>query len=624
MIRSLRAIAAIVSVLSAAWTYRLIHVGGIRVVVAGHLIRSNDYKWVAEIGAVAFAVYVAAGGWRWAHRGWRWFSRVWSRPSPRAAHGMALAVVVGVFVVTLTYQATTCGGSDSSGYMSQAVRWIRGDTAPEIPWASVVPWPSGPWSFTPLGYTPSPDGPPFRMAPIYAPGLPWLLAAAMLVGGPAGMSFVEPLAAAMLVLAAYGIGRRVRGPWTGLTAAWLLATSPILLFTSMTTMSDVPAGAAWAGAFYFLIGSGPVSALASGLLAALAITIRPNLVFLAAIMALWFAIRPAADGSVWVATWRERARDAAAFGAGVVPGILAIGIVYTRWYGSPFESGYGSLRDFFDWANIRPNITGYAGKAMASEPVLFVAALAGLVVPWIWAKGRSRRVMAVAALLVLGVTAEYTAYTFFGDWTFLRFFLVIWAFVGVAAAGAITRLAGGRSAVVRSAVILCVIGAGLWGAQIARQRNAFGEPLDRHYAAVAKLVSDIVPPRAVVFSFMHSGSLRYYSGRLPIRWDVFLSDWLDESVRWLSSQGVESYAVLEGWELKDFRARFPTQHTIAATQSPVAVYHAYQGRWTVLIFNLSSPPAPGTPPKVYDEDNPAQWRNWPPGPEPMLTLTGAK
>src|SRR5690348_15658343 len=122
MIRSLRAIAAIVSVLSAAWTYRLIQVGGIRVVVAGHLIRSNDYKWVAEIGAVAFAVYVAAGGWRWAHRGWRWFSRVWSRPSPRAAHGMALAVVVGVFAVTLTYQATTCGGSDSSGYMSQAVR----------------------------------------------------------------------------------------------------------------------------------------------------------------------------------------------------------------------------------------------------------------------------------------------------------------------------------------------------------------------------------------------------------------------------------------------------------------------------------------------------------------------
>lgn len=624
MVRSLRVIAAITAALCAAWTYRLIHYGGIRFVVGGHLIRSYDYQWVAEIGALAFAVFVVAGGWGWPQGAWRSFTRVWSHPNPRAAHRMALVIVAGVFVVTFTYQATTCGGSDSSGYMSQAVRWIRGDTSPEIPWASVVPWPSGPWSFTPLGYTPSHDGPPFRMAPIYAPGLPWLLAAAMLVGGPAGMSVVEPLACAMLVLAAYGIGRRARGPWTGLTAAWLLATSPILLFTSMTTMSDVPAGAAWAGAFYFLIGAGQFSALASGFLAALAITIRPNLAFLAAMMTVWFAIRPTADGAAWTSSWRERVRDALAFGAGVIPGILAIAIVYARWYGSPFESGYGSLSQFFAWANVRLNVTGYAAKAMASEPVLFVAAITGLVLPWLWTKGRSRRAMALAGLLVLGVTAEYTAYVYYGDWTFLRFFLVIWALVGVAAAGTMTRLASGRNAIVGALVIVSVIGVGLWGVRVARQRSAFEEPLDRHYAAVGKLVSDIVPARAVVFCFMHSGSLRYYSGRLPIRWDVFFSDWLDESVRWLSSQGVQSYAVLEEWEVQDFRKRFSTQHTIAAMRTPVAIYRAYQGRWTVFIFNLSSPPAPGTTPRAFDDDNPMRWRNWPPGPEPTLTLTSPK
>jgi hypothetical protein len=130
-----------------------------------------------------------------------------------------------------------------------------------------------------------------------------------------------------------------------------------------------------------------------------------------------------------------------------------------------------------------------------------------------------------------------------------------------------------------------------------------------------------VPPRAVVFCFMHSGSLRYYSGRLPIRWDVFFGNWLDDAVHWLSSEHVESYAVLEGWEVQAFREHFANARTLAATDVPIAIYRGYQRRWTVYIYNLSSPPAAGTPPIVIDEDNPSQWRNWPAGPEPTLTLT---
>jgi hypothetical protein len=123
-----------------------------------------------------------------------------------------------------------------------------------------------------------------------------------------------------------------------------------------------------------------------------------------------------------------------------------------------------------------------------------------------------------------------------------------------------------------------------------------------------------------VFCFQHSGSLRYYSGRVPIRWDLFDNNWLDASVDWLSSQDVSAYAVLESWEVKDFRERFAGQGATAGTDVPVVIYHGYRNRWTVFLYNLSSPPEPGTPPVVVDEEDPSQWRNWPAGPEPTLTL----
>lgn len=621
MRRALRIASFVVAAICTLWALRLLLVGGIRFVVAGQLVRSFDYWRPIEIDAAAIGAFFLAGGARTIGRAWARWRLFFARPDARVAHWMALAVAATVFAVTLAYQATTCGGSDSSGYMSQAERWLRGTTLSEIPWAAVVPWPNAAWTFTPLGYTPNPSGPPFRMAPIYAPGLPWLLAAAKVVGGAAGMSVVEPLACALLVVAAYGIGRRVAGPWTGLTAAWLMATSPILLFSSMTAMSDVPAGTAWAGAFFFLLAPGVWSAFAAGLSAALAIAIRPNLAFLAALMALWFAISPDPSGAAKTSTWRRRLRDGVCFGVGVGPGLLAIVVVYARWYGSPFESGYGSLSQFFAWDHVWPNLLGYATKALASEPVLVVAALVGLLVPRVWTRGLPRRAMALAVLLVAAVTAQYAAYLAFGEWTYLRFFLVIWALVGVAAAGAITRLVSARSAAVGAIAITAIVAVGVWGVEVARERNAFGEPLDRHYAAVAMAVSDVVPPRAVVFCFMHSGSLRYYSGRLPIRWDVFDGNWLDDAVRWLSSEHVESYAVLEAWEVQAFREHFANARTLAATDVPVAIYQGYERRWTVYIYNLSSPPAPGTSPIVIRESNPAQWRNWPAGPEPTLTLT---
>jgi hypothetical protein len=53
-----------------------------------------------------------------------------------------------------------------------------------------------------------------------------------------------------------------------------------------------------------------------------------------------------------------------------------------------------------------------------------------------------------------------------------------------------------------------------------------------------------------------SGSLRYYSGRLTIRWDYLDPVWLDRSTEILKGLKLDPYILLEEQEEPDFRGRF--------------------------------------------------------------------
>jgi hypothetical protein len=54
----------------------------------------------------------------------------------------------------------------------------------------------------------------------------------------------------------------------------------------------------------------------------------------------------------------------------------------------------------------------------------------------------------------------------------------------------------------------------------------------------------------------HSGSLRFYSGRMPLRYDYLDERWLDRTVEWLSARGVHSYALLDEAEVEVWRTHF--------------------------------------------------------------------
>ncbi len=59
--------------------------------------------------------------------------------------------------------------------------------------------------------------------------------------------------------------------------------------------------------------------------------------------------------------------------------------------------------------------------------------------------------------------------------------------------------------------------------------NAAASPNERRFAVVGEFVRDELPPNAILLSMQHSGSVRYYSGRLTLRWDLLPPEWLERS-----------------------------------------------------------------------------------------------
>ncbi|HEY6357809.1 MAG TPA: hypothetical protein VIX35_06170, partial [Vicinamibacterales bacterium] len=139
-----------------------------------------------------------------------------------------------------------------------------------------------------------------------------------------------------------------------------------------------------------------------------------------------------------------------------------------------------------------------------------------------------------------------------------------------------------------------------------------------------EIVSRVTPPNSVVFAMQESGALRYYSGRVPIRYDSFDSQWLDRGVEWLAASGVHSYAVLEFWEVDRFRAHFPGQRRLSALDRPIVVYHTYRDGVPVYLFDLTTPPPVGEAPTVIPETDPWRLRAMRPGPVPTLSFQPAR
>jgi len=471
----------------------------------------------------------------------------------------AAALALTVTTSGLIWNTRVAAGSDAYGYVSQVDLWLRGDLHIDQSFGATVPWPHARWTFLPLGYRPEPDG--FRIVPQYPPGLPLLMAAARTIAGPCAIFWVVPLCGGVLVFATYAIGTRIGRPTVGLAAAWIVATSPAMLFILMAPMSDVPAAAAWAVAVACLLGETRRGASAAGAAAAVAILIRPNLVPIAAVLALWIAWRDAV-----AVRWRDPRRAATPwFVLPASAGAIAIAVIDTRLYGSPLTSGY-DLTDGFALAYVLPNLRRYVTWLVSAETPLALAGLASVFIPaarvWRTQAARTARPLLGGCAVIVWIT--YLLYVPWDAWWYLRFLLPTWPLMAIGTASLVALLHRSSSVAWRRVAVGVVAAIGVVGVAQAAQREVFtlarGEA---KYVEVARAVESITGPDAVIISAQHSGSIRYYAGRLTLRWDVGDLAWLDRTVDWLAAHGHHPYFVLEPQEIEELRSRYGPRNAAA-------------------------------------------------------------
>jgi hypothetical protein len=506
-------------------------------------------------------------------------ARTWvGTHQPVAAATLAMVTTLA----TGLYGGRAIGGSDEYGYASQAELWLKGNLEVEQPFVEHAPFADAARIFSPLGYRPH-HSKPTVIVPTYAPGLPMLLALTKLIGGQEAMFWVVPVSAGLLVLVTYGIGRRVGAETPGLIAAALVATSPPMLAMAMLVMTDVPVAAAWAGAFYFALGGTVRSAAAAGVLSSVAVLIRPNLAPVAGALVIFYLLQMRSEQLRRNGMWQLTA-----FIAALVPGVIVVGLINAQLYGSPLSSGYGHWSELFVLSRVPVNLRLYLSWFVESHTLLALAGFFALFVPLrqLWPAVGNRETLIVMAAVVVIVWATYCAWLVFGDWWYQRFLLTSWPFLmlGTGAVLAFAYRAGGRF--VRPIIVLIVVSLGLYQLDIAVSRGVFGNRDGRRrFVDAAELVRRVTEPNSAIASLDHSGSIRYYGGRMTINFGSVPDQSFDAVVDWLSEHGVRTYLAIEEWELPEIRQRFGTNRCMRVLDGPpVAVL---EWRQKMRLFDLT-------------------------------------
>jgi hypothetical protein len=496
-----------------------------------------------------------------------------------AARGKAISLVAGVLALAALYAglrwgAMVAGGADSYGYVSQAGYWQRGSVVVQEDVIRPSPWPGAPLTWTPLGYRPSPNRPD-AIVPLYAPGLPLLMALGQLIAGFCGAFLVVPLCGALTIWFTYLLGRHVfDAPGVALWGACLVATSPVFLYQLMNAMSDVPVTAAWTLALVLTLARRP---LAAGFATSAAIAIRPNLAPLAGVLIAWTALSEAPRVGVTGA-----ASASLRCAAGVAVSVVGIAAFNARVYESPLTSGYGTTSDLYALGYFSTNARQFAAWiAEVETPVVAIAALffvaPGLLPP---AKIPFARLLLGGSLLV--VLLSYLFYQPFDVWWYLRFLLPMWPVMMLLTAAALETAARRWMRPVYPLAIVAAAALIAWhGVRTAVDRSAFDlGRSERRYVDVARFIAGHTDPDAVILSVQHSGSLRLYAGRLTLRYDALDPLWLDRAVAHLQSIGRRPYYVLDGGEVEAFRRRFGAANRsgrldwlpLATLRGTIAVY----------------------------------------------------
>jgi hypothetical protein len=501
-------------------------------------------------------------------------------------------LVIAVVALSALGSGGIAGGADSYGYISQADLWLKGDLHVAQPEAKRFPWPFGALSLAPLGYVPTRSGD--AIVPVYAPGLPLILAAAKGLGGQCTIRWVGPISAGLLILITCAIGSRVFSERVGIAAAWLAATSPIVPFMGRSTMSDLPVAVLWGVATYCVLSRSWRGTAAGGLAAAAAILVRPNLAHLVVIIAAWLAFERGSALS-------SRLTRVLAFCAPAGMGVIAVALINQNLYGSPTSSGYGDLSSIFSPYRVLDNLQRYAAWLVQTQTPLAIIGILGFLVParYITRDGAPPRGRLLLALTCFAVIGAYLLWLVFDAWWYLRFILPCWPAMCVSAAWLLTGGTGQRFTKPAIAILAAV---GLYGLSFSYRAGVFDTGDGEYrYVRVAQLVRGATPPNAIIFAMQHSGSVRYYGERMTFRHDILGPGWLDLSTAWFQERGMRPFILLDDWEIEGFQRKFAKSNV--AGRLEMATVFEYRGNPRVYLFDPLQPPRPGERPLVFEPDD---------------------
>jgi hypothetical protein len=460
-------------------------------------------------------------------------------PWPRIIAGVCTAAA---FVIGVEWGTFIGGGPDASGYVSQADKWVKGDvTAPVPEWAQHARWENAVGSSAPVGYIPDPQKK--RFVPVYSPGFPLVMALFERIGGRDAVFYVVPLFGSLAVWATYLLGRRLGGSWAGAIAAVLMLASPPFLSMLVLPMSDIPVSACWTGAILLAWPARTRDAVFSALATAAAILIRPNLVPLTVIPALLLLTARA-----------SRLRRLVIFGLAVIPAALLIATFNSRWYGSPLNSGYGTLQSLYSFDRVMPNVKLYGSWFLAAQTPL---AFLWLTAPFVVLAERARwiRMTVVTVAYPVAVFAMYATYLSWDNWSYLRFLLP--AFPAVCAGLGAVFATFARDVRPRSmaltAVAAVTISMAIQEWTFAGKGGVFQEADgDRRFARAVDFANGL-PANAILISNAYSGTLRLYTGRDVLRWGMIIPHEFDGALVYLRDGGHPLYFVGDPFEEKAFK-----------------------------------------------------------------------
>jgi hypothetical protein len=591
--RHFRQAACAVFILTAAWALIVAVSGGFTFRLGGLRISSRAAinPAIAAIGAAAAAWFLATAEDRRLaiafvvdERGLR---RLLGEPPRQLAPFVAIAAAVAVLAFGLHKGLFVAGGADAYGYVSQADLWARGSLIVRQPFARNMAWPNAAETLAPLGYRAyraSPHG--TDIVPVYSPGVPMLMAVFKLAAGPHAVYWVVPLLGGLAVWTTFLAGSRFAGPLVGAAAAVLMASSPPFLFEVIAPASDVAATTWWTLAFALLLRAGRAATFAAGVAAGLGVLTRPNLaplVIVPGALVVWLAFRAAspanaaADNRVASASGVSTAATSGlTFIAGALPAFAAVVLINWRLYGSPLTSGYGAASALYHWSYVWPNLHRYPRWLLDTQtPVVLLALIAPFVLP---ARVRSVIVAWICAIVV--ILALYLFWVPFDEWSYLRFILPVYPLLFVLTAAALTALLSPLTSVARwlpGWTLATGISVLAWhGVTYAIDRGVLvAWWAEQRYLETGTWVAAHLPERAVLVCMQHSGSGRYYSGRITVRYDLLAPANLDVVIDDLQRIGYHPYFVLDDWEEPIFRDRFGAHSARGRLDwPPIALIHS--------------------------------------------------